>query len=75
MKREAAHSTKRRGSQSRVPTHIQKHFPYFFNTCLILNEKTLMPSFIFIFPIFYSWNVMEKTSVKLSSVVKTKLNS
>jgi len=54
--------------------HIfKKHFPYFFNTFSIQNEKTLTPSLIFLFPKYYSWNAKQKISAKLSSAVKNKI--
>jgi len=43
-----------------------------FQTFSILIEKTLIPSFTFTFPKFYSWNTMQKTSAKLLSAVKKK---
>ena len=49
---------------------LQNPFYYFFNTFSILNEKTSMPSLVFIFSKLCSWNTMRKTSEKLSSVVK-----
>jgi len=41
-------------AEIRVPTHFQKPFSMLFNAFSILNEKILNPSFIFIFPNFYS---------------------
>jgi len=62
--------------------HLQllKHysaFPHFsktiFHTFSILREKTLIPSLIFVFPKYYSWNTMTKTSTKLPSLEKNKI--
>ena len=57
------------GSMQGSNTFSKKHFPKFFNTFSILNEKTLIPSLIFIIPKFYSWNTMQK------NIGKTVINS
>jgi len=44
-----------------------------FHTFSIPNEKTSMPSLVFIFSKFCSWNAMQKTPAKLSSVAKNKI--
>ena len=72
-KDEETHNVLEVGIFTQGPTHFQKPFSipfeYIFNT----NEKTLMPSLIFIFRKFYSWNTMQKTAAKLSSAVKNKI--
>ena len=57
-------------TELRVSTHLRKLYPYSFSR---LNDKTLIPSLIFIFRKFYSWNTMQKTFAKLSSAVKNKI--
>jgi len=56
---------------SGFPRIFKNRFTRFFNTFAVPNEKktTLIPSIMFILPKSYSWNIMQRTTAKLSSAV------
>jgi len=53
----------------RVPTHFQNPF-----SIPLVNGISSVPPLAIIYPKFYSWNTMQKTSTKLSSAVEQNLN-
>jgi len=55
------------------PRIFKNHFPCFFNTFSILNEKTVIPSLIFIFPKFYSWCTQRKKHLQNSPAVEKEI--